>query len=250
MNYYDIAVNFPKIHSILTYKSDDTFQIGDLVEVPLGGGQRKAKGCVVEQKKQEEFREEDSEFPIKEVSAPISSFQIGGELLHLLTWISQYYHYSLGKLIFDVLPRPLERPRQLNFFNGRGEALGFELNGMQKEIVAKIAGHIGAGYSPHLIHGVTGSGKTIIYLELIKQVMARGESVLFLLPEINLTQQFLSFFQQHTSGLVYSYNSSLSNSDKFGLWKLLEHDHRWQVHFGGQKCHFLTHKKLRSYHCR
>ena len=239
MMYYDVAVNFPKTHSILTYKSEETFQIGDLVEIPLG--KRKEKGCIVDCKKE---WDQEGEFPAREILSPIQSFQLDRNLLSLFSWMSRYYHYSLGKLIFDVLPPTLKRPRELNFQSGAGENLSFDPNPIQRGIIMKIAGWLERGHSSHLIDGVTGSGKTVIYLELIKKVMEQGQSVLFLLPEINLTPQFLSLFQKHISGLIYSYHSFLSNSDRFGLWKLLESDKNPKLILGARSSVFLPIRNL------
>ena len=93
-HYYDVAVNFPHVHSILTYESQKHFNIGDLVEVPLG--KRKEKGCIVKKKEPEST----PEFEIKEILAPLNSLQVDTHLLSLLSWMSQYYHYGLGKTHF------------------------------------------------------------------------------------------------------------------------------------------------------
>ena len=148
------------------------------------------------------------------------------------------------KLIFDILPKSLKRPRQLNFHTGKGEALDFSPNDDQRKIKEKIAKTLEAGYSSHLIHGITGSGKTTIYLELIAEVMKRGKSVLFLLPEINLTSQFLDLFCRHIQGPIYSYNSSLSNSDRFGLWRLLQQDDHPKLVLGARSSIFLPMQNL------
>ena len=241
MNYYNVAVNFPIIHSILTYKSQEVFQAGDLVEVPLG--KRREKGCIVENTPQPDAGEKET-FETKEVLGPLEHFFIEPSLLNLLKWMSRYYHYSLGKLIFDVLPRPLKRPRKLNFFQGENKPLSFTRSCLQEEIKKKISKQINEGYSSHLIHGVTGSGKTTIYLDLIKKIMGEGRSVLFLLPEINLTSQFLGIFKNHVDGPIYSYNSSIGNSDKFGLWKLLENDNGPKLILGARSSVFLPIRNL------
>ena len=237
MNYYQVAVNFPSAQSVLTYRSKQLFNPGDLVKIPLG--RRNERGCVVEQ-----TVEGEEEFEIKDILTAIESFKIDRHLLDLLTWIAHYYHYSLGKLVFDVLPRPLSKLKKLHFHLGQGRKLGFTLNPLQKEITQKIVAKLSVGYSSHLIHGVTGSGKTAIYLELIKAVMKRGQSVLFLLPEINLTAQFLALFERHIDGLIYTYNSSLRNSDKFGLWKLLETDRTPRLILGARSAIFLPESNL------
>ena len=113
MNYYNVAVNFPIIHSILTYKSQEIFQAGDLVEIPLG--KRREKGCIVEYTPHPEAGEKET-FETKEILGPLEHFFIEPNLLDLLKWMSRYYHYSLGKLIFDCASSTVEKTSEIKFF--------------------------------------------------------------------------------------------------------------------------------------
>jgi primosomal protein N' (replication factor Y) len=76
------------------------------------------------------------------------------------------------------------------------------------------------GFFKFLIHGVTGSGKTIIYIELIKELIKQKRSVLFLLPEINLTPQFVKTFSELLNVPVLLYHSEITNSQKDQIWRL------------------------------
>ncbi|MEZ5535115.1 MAG: primosomal protein N' [Thiolinea sp.] len=73
--------------------------------------------------------------------------------------------------------------------------------------------------TPILLHGVTGSGKTEIYLRLISTVLAQGRQVLVLVPEIGLTpqltQRFQAFFPQHN---IVSLHSALNDSERLDAW--------------------------------
>lgn len=217
--YYKVAVNTPFNNSILTYKgSEEELCVpGDLVQVPLG--KRSCLGCVFE--KHEKNLEDVDPKKIKSILKKAGfGFQLGSRDREFLAWTGQYYHYPVGQLIADVLPKPLKRPRPLKFERGEGQGLGFELNADQSCILNQVSKSFDT-FERFLIHGVTGSGKTAIYLKLAQQVIKSGKSVLFLLPEINLTPQFIKTFAQHVLAEVYVYNSSVSNSDKFGLWKRL-----------------------------
>jgi primosomal protein N' len=72
------------------------------------------------------------------------------------------------------------------------------------------------------------------------------KSVLFLLPEINLTPQFLKTFETYLNVPIYSYNSTINNSDKFGLWKLLQEDDSPKLILGVRSSVFIPIKNLSS----
>ena len=242
MHYYDVAVNFPKAQSVLTYKSPLLFKKGDLVSIPLGP-RRTEKGCVLNQRPCDEV-----DFDVKEISSPLESLRLDAELLSLLSWMSLYYHYPLGKLIFDTVPfceKSQQRKRPLKIQNGLGHPLPFTLNSSQQEITKKISKNLTPEYSSHLIHGVTGSGKTAVYLRLIQEVLARGDSVLFLLPEINLTAQSLDFFKSHLNVPLFCYHGSLTTPAKFALWSFLQKDDTPKIVVGARSALFLPIKRLK-----
>lgn len=162
----------------------------------------------------------------------------------LYQWMANYYHYPLGQLLHDVLPTFLKRPRKLNFDQGEAQPLKLIMNDEQKNVVDQISAYGFDKFSKWLVHGVTGAGKTLIYLEILKKIIAQNKSVLFLLPEINLTPQFLKTFQTYLNVPIYSYNSAVSNSDKFGLWKLLQEDTSPKLILGVRSSIFLPIKDL------
>ncbi len=69
-----------------------------------------------------------------------------------------------------------------------------------------------------LLHGITGSGKTLIYLKLIEEALAGGGQVLFLVPEISLTTQLVGRFARHFAKEVSVYHSSVGSNHKIDLW--------------------------------
>ena len=70
-----------------------------------------------------------------------------------------------------------------------------------------------------LLHGITGSGKTRVYTELIAETIARGEQVLYLLPEIGLTGQLIERLQRVFGNSIAVYHSRLSLNERVDLWK-------------------------------
>ena len=170
------------------------------------------------------------------------NFHLNNKTLEIFEWTCRYYHYPLGQHIFNCLPKPLKRPRELNEHEGRKEPLDFEANSTQIRYYKKIIQH--EGFHKWLLHGITGSGKTVVYLMVMNHIIQSGRSVLFLLPEINLTPQTLKFFQRHCYGSLYVYNSALSNSDKYGLWKRLSEDSNPKVILGVRSSVFLPVENL------
>ena len=69
-----------------------------------------------------------------------------------------------------------------------------------------------------LLHGVTGSGKTIVYTQLIAEAIERNEQVLFLLPEIALTTQLVYRLQKLFGDAIAVYHSKLNNNERVELW--------------------------------
>lgn len=217
IHYYLVATNTPFNNSLLTYSYEgDEIKKGMLVKVPLGS--RVVDGCVW---KKIDFDQNDKT-KIKSIIEIDNNISLSEKECDLYEWMSSYYHYPLGQLINDILPHFLKRPRKLNFIEGFGEKENFELNEEQALITQKIKESGMKNFSKWLVHGITGAGKTFVYLDLIKKMINEKKSVLFLLPEINLTPQFLKTFEAHLKIKIFQYNSSISNSDKFGLWKLLQ----------------------------
>lgn len=92
-----------------------------------------------------------------------------------------------------------------------------ELTKNQRECVEKIWSQAHSFYPPqaHLLHGVTGSGKTLCYMELIRRTLKEGRQVIVLIPEIALTYQTVERFCQMFQGQVSFIHSKLSQGEKF-----------------------------------
>lgn len=213
-----IAVNFPLKNKGLLYHYEGDLIRGQVVEVPLG--KRSEMGCVLalDEGQSEEYKNTPIE-KIKTIVKIIPEWKLQENELELYEWMASYYHYSLGQLIFDCLPNHLKRPRPLGAVQGEGRELEFIPNPVQKSIIERIREGLPT-YNRSLVHGVTGSGKTIVYLESIRSTIAAGKSVLFLLPEINLTPQFIQTFAKYISAPIYSYHSELADSQKYQIWQM------------------------------
>lgn len=92
-----------------------------------------------------------------------------------------------------------------------------QLNDEQQQAVAAVAAHLGE-YQPFLLDGVTGSGKTEVYLALIEQVLAQGKQALLLVPEIGLAPQTVRRLRERLGVLVEVLHSNLSEGDRARAW--------------------------------
>src|SRR5690606_1936615 len=92
------------------------------------------------------------------------------------------------------------------------------LSAEQQVAVTAVAQSLGR-YSSHLLEGVTGSGKTEVYLHLLAQVLARGEQALVLIPEIGLTPQTLARFQRRLQTPIAVLHSGLNDSERLHAWR-------------------------------
>lgn len=208
--FYQVAANTPARLGLLTYKSELALKTGDLVQIPLG--KRVGQGVVVG------LVAETSLDKIKEISEFYDeNLALDPIEVEVYKWMERYYHYPLGKIVFDSLPQSKKRPRPLKVKELSGPQLALHPTKEQSDVIQNIVAQVN-GFSAHLVHGVTGSGKSVVFLEVIKEIIAKGKSVIYMLPEINLTPQFIEFFEQTLGVPVHSYNSSITGSQKYQLW--------------------------------
>lgn len=100
-----------------------------------------------------------------------------------------------------------------------------ELSKSQKNAIEQISCAIdNACYKTFLIHGVTASGKTEVYMALIKKIIEKGKTALVLLPEIALTTQVMNIFKSRFGELVAVLHSALSEGERFDEWQRVKNN--------------------------
>ena len=77
-------------------------------------------------------------------------------------------------------------------------------------------------FKPYLLYGVTGSGKTLVYIKLIEEVLRQGKEAILLVPEISLTPQVVEIFKKRFGKVVAILHSGLSNGEKYDEWRKIE----------------------------
>jgi primosomal protein N' (replication factor Y) (superfamily II helicase) len=129
--------------------------------------------------------------------------RLPADWLELMRFLSSYYQRPLGETVVAALPPRLRSvkplPRKSLQLAGEPGASDFvplhALTAEQTRLVDAIGAKLGT-FAPMLLHGVTGSGKTEVYLSLIAQVLSRSAQALVLVPEISLTPQLEARFRE------------------------------------------------------
>ncbi|WP_114417329.1 primosomal protein N' [Marinospirillum perlucidum] len=96
--------------------------------------------------------------------------------------------------------------------------LPLQLTAEQEKVLTQLNDSLGH-FQPHLLLGVTGSGKTEVYLQLIQKILERGEQALVLIPEIGLTPQTLSRFQKRFNRRVVALHSGMTDRERLNAWR-------------------------------
>jgi primosomal protein N' (replication factor Y) len=173
-------------------------QVGDRVVVPFGA--RQQLGVVVE-------AQVDTELPVSRMKAIAAvrddAPRLPRDWLELMRFLSGYYQRPLGETLISALPPRLRSvkplPRKALASPPAPSSARFDavhaLTTKQTEAFEQIASAFGR-FQTFLLHGVTGSGKTEVYLHLIARVLERGAQALVLVPEISLTPQLEARFRQ------------------------------------------------------
>ncbi len=157
------------------------------------------------------------------------------ESLAFLKWISAYYFYPLGQTFAEALPPGFLSARDsgiiriLSGKSARGRSRfktrgwdteqGMVLTDQQRQALDRIKGCIEKKeYSPLLLHGVTGSGKTEIYLRAAAACLESGRSVLVMVPEIAMTAQITGWFTARFGEMVAVLHSGMTDAQRRDQW--------------------------------
>lgn len=228
MSHYRIAVQAP-MKGALTYSADQIDfvpQRGQWVRVPLGS--RLTLGlCLgplqspVQSKVQNPPAPVKRSFEIKSIAAAEIEYPpLSEELVQWIEWISEYYFYPIGLVVSTFIP-PLRK--NVNSKTRKSPVIPTverqdppKLTQEQSKAVHDIAKF--DSFSTHLLFGVTGSGKTEIYLRLLEKILAENKTGLVLVPEISLTPQLIYRFAQRFGDKIATLHSHLTEREKTNQW--------------------------------
>ena len=115
---------------------------------------------------------------------------------------------------------------------------GFTLTGHQRTALTALLGGLDERRPrPFLLQGITGSGKTLVYIELLREALVRGRSAIVLVPEISLTPQTVSRFRAHFGNDVAVLHSGLSDGERYDAWRML-HGGKRRIAIGARSALF------------
>lgn len=202
---------------IIPEELEDSVEIGMQVSVPFGNGTRQRKGYVINITDKPSYDVNK----LKSIAGiPTKSLAIEGKLIKLAAWMREKY----GSTMINALKTVMPVKQQVRKVAGRAIETEYlierapvqQLSESQQVLVDEFESDYKAErYNTYLLHGITGSGKTEIYIECIKKVIAQGKQSIVLIPEIALTYQNVARFKQHFGDRVAVINSKQSKGEKY-----------------------------------
>ena len=237
-----IPVLFPKIFDYpFTYKSEisESLNSGDFVKAPFGSTEITGVVWPHEEKTKKKFK-------IKKISKKINVENLNTPMIRFISWFSKYNLVPLGMslkmclLNKDVVEKYFDK--EFNKFVIKKNKNKFLLNEDQKKSL-KFMRNAGLNYNVIVLEGVTGSGKTLVYFERVKDIIDKGFQALILLPEIALTNQFSRRFKEFFGAEPPIWHSGTTKKNKSIIWKGITQG-KIKIVIGARSSLFLPFKNL------
>ena len=208
-----VDISHEAIDKSFSYRipEDMVLHVGDPVLVPFGRGKKKAYVLSIQERVC--FPEEK----IKDIDSVLDKeFSVEEELLSLAVWMSREYGTGLNQCLKTVIPvkkkvKKRGKPTELLW---KAEEAPLSLTKEQANVLEGIKLAFSKGEKAALLFGVTGSGKTEVYLKLMEEIIRKGKEVIFLIPEISLSFQTRSRIEKRFPGLVSVLHSKMSQGER------------------------------------
>jgi len=208
MQYYEVLVGAMAYHGneALTYGSEARLEPGQIVRIALR--ERNTLGIVLRAVPKPTF-------VVKPMAAVAPFPPVPAESLQLLAWIRAYYPAPLGAVVRQFVP-PTELFPALDLQPFVAPPSPTELPQLSVDQLSALETIQGPG--TFLLHGITGSGKSRVYMELAARALSSGKSALVLTPEIGLTAQLTATFRHTFGDRVYVLHSQLTAAERRNIW--------------------------------
>lgn len=195
--------------AVFTYHSEETLDVGKIVKISLG--RRSSFGVIVANTTKPKFPTK----PINNVSAlPV----LPKHLIELQAWMSDYYATPAAKVWQTMLPSVPYTTRATEPADLSDKIKPSPIKLVPQQVAALKDIQKGADHN-YLLHGITGSGKTQVYIELATQALNEGKSTIVLVPEISLTPQITQTFKAVFGKRVIVTHSRMTPAGRRGLWR-------------------------------
>ena len=231
MYYYEVApLKLIRSDSgTFSYASSELLEIGSFVMIPVS--KATYTGVVLS-------RIAKPDYATREIIRPLDIPPLPIQLVATILWISEYYDTHIAIVLQTALPRGITKNRRITkkyHSSIKRDRTHFLLN---KDQLAALESIKQASPGTVMLHGITGSGKTAIYIEYARQVLATGKSVIMLVPEIALTSQLVAEFQQHFSDIILTH-SRQTEAERHLCWQEVARSDTPRVVIGPRSALFL-----------
>ncbi len=230
-------VLLPKVFNFpFTYYSKKECKIGDLVEVPFGS--KKEIGVIWKN-----YHLEPKNLKIKDIKK-ITGYSINNRLIDFIEWFSFYNLVPMGlvlKMVIGGTDKFIRINDELIQIN-QTKIKNFKLNYEQSEAL-KFLEKTNNKFEVSVLQGTTGSGKTLVYFERIKKIIEKNNQALVLLPEIFLTNDFKSRFEDFFGFEPAIWHSKITPKKKRIIWKGIINN-KIKILVGARSALLLPFKKL------
>ena len=162
-----------------------------------------------------------------------------GELLKFSSASHQTLNSLVAKGIFSIEEKVVSRIETYE----NEDLISFELSEDQQNALQQVKDSFETK-DVVLLHGVTSSGKTEVFIKLISEAINRGEQVLYLLPEIALTTQIINRLRKHFGDKVGVYHSKFNNNERGEIWTEVLKGNRFPIILGTRSSIFLPFQNL------
>ena len=212
---------------------------GDFVKVPFGPSL--VTGVVWDY-----FEETNKNFKMKSVVEVLDVPRMKSSMIKFVNWFSLYNLVPLGMSLRLVMfnKTAVEKIENKNFdqFKSIGISKKYLLNFEQKKCLEEISNK-SINFNVHVIDGVTGSGKTLVYFSRVKELINKGYQALIMLPEIGLTSQFQKRFFNFFNFEPAIWHSDVTKKNKRIIWRGVV-ENKIKAVVGARSSLFLPFKKL------
>ena len=233
-------VLLPKVFNFsFTYNSNNIpLKTGDLVEIPFG--QSKEIGVVWKNKNIEIKKN----IKIKNISKKIEDYSLDLKLINFVEWFSVYNMVPLGLALKMVIGNKdnLIKKTNKSFDKINKEKIKYKLNKEQKKAFEYLD-LVNNKFDVSVLQGTTGSGKTLVYFERIKKIIDKNKQALVLLPEIFLTNEFKSRFEDFFGFEPAIWHSKITPKNKRIIWRGII-ENKINLVVGARSALLLPFKKL------